>query len=142
VSGYYDRSGRYHRPGSSSRSGGWWTYAAPRPSNGIGIGLEIPSGRACAWNVALLAWGVVGTFVARHLGATWAELALGAAGVVVIGGAVLAYGIGVATPRAARRHRALLRAHSVTGQEQAVKATPAGGVPAAVRVPERVGHAA
>jgi hypothetical protein len=62
--GYYDRSGKYHRPGSASRYGGWWTYAAGRPSNGIGIGLELPPGRAIAYNVIGLIWLTAGGVLA------------------------------------------------------------------------------
>jgi hypothetical protein len=70
--GYYDRSGKYHRPGSTSRYGGWWTYAAGRPSNGIGIGLELPPGRAVAYNVIGVIWLTAGGVLAYRLG----ELAL------------------------------------------------------------------
>src|SRR4051812_48134570 len=70
--GYYDRSGKYHRPGSISRYGGWWTYAAGRPSNGIGIGLELPPGRAVAYNIIGAIWLTAGGVLAYRLG----ELAL------------------------------------------------------------------
>jgi hypothetical protein len=70
--GYYDRSGKYHRPGSTSRYGGWWTYAAGRPSNGIGIGLELPPGRAVAYNIIGAIWLTAGGVLAYRLG----ELAL------------------------------------------------------------------
>jgi hypothetical protein len=70
--GYYDRSGKYHRPGTSSRYGGWWTEAAHRSSNGIGIGLELPPGRALAYNIIGAIWLTGGGFLAYRLG----ELAL------------------------------------------------------------------
>jgi hypothetical protein len=70
--GYYDRSGKYHCPGSISRYGGWWTYAAGRPSNGIGIGLELPPGRAVAYNIIGAIWLTAGGVLAYRLG----ELAL------------------------------------------------------------------
>jgi hypothetical protein len=112
VSGYYDRSGRYHRPGSHSWREGWWTYAAPRASNGIGIGLELPSGRAVGWNVAFVAAEVLGAVVVHvAFGVAWWQLVASFAGVLVLGGALLAYAVLVATPRALRRHEALLRAH-------------------------------
>jgi hypothetical protein len=66
--GYYDRSGKYHHPGSTSRYGGWWTYAAGRPSNGIGIGLELPPGRAVAYNIIGLIWLTAGGVLAHREG--------------------------------------------------------------------------
>ena len=36
-------------------NGGWWTYAAPRRTNGIGMTPELPTGRAVAWNAAFVA---------------------------------------------------------------------------------------
>src|SRR3954447_11501418 len=102
--GYYDRTGKYHRPGSASRHGGWWTYAAPRPSNGIGIGLELPRGRAIAWNVAFIAAEATGALIAHiAFGVAWWQLAAGFTAVLVLGVALFVYVITVATPRATRR---------------------------------------
>jgi hypothetical protein len=92
--GYYDRSGKYHRPGSASRYGGWWTYAAGRPSNGIGIGLELPPGRAIAYNVIGLIWLTAGGVLAYREGVLTLYLsALAALSVValVVPVAVLTY---------------------------------------------------
>src|SRR3954465_4315253 len=101
--GYYDRTGKYHRPGGGSRHGGWWTYAAPRPSNGIGITHELPTGRMIAWNVAFAAAEAIGVMVA-HLafGVAWWQIAAGFVAVLLLGGVLLAYAITVATPRASR----------------------------------------
>jgi hypothetical protein len=110
--GYYDRTGRYHRAGSASRTGGWWSYAAPRPSNGIGITPELPRGRAVTWNVALVAVEVIGAVTAHFVfGVGWWQLVASFAAVLVLGGGLLIYGITGATPRALRRHEALLHGH-------------------------------
>jgi hypothetical protein len=91
--GYYDRSGKYHHPGSTSRYGGWWTYAAGRPSNGIGIGLELPPGRAVAYNIIGAIWLTGGGVLAYRLG----ELALYLSAL-----AVLSAGWGLVVPLSVR----------------------------------------
>jgi hypothetical protein len=127
VSGYYDRTGKYHRPGSTSRSGGWWTYAAPRPSNAIGISPELPTGRAVAWNVMFVAVEVIGAAAAHvAFGVSWWQLAAGLAAVLVLGGALLAYVVLIGTPRALRRRQALLRAHLANPRPRPDDETSAG----------------
>jgi hypothetical protein len=87
------------------------------PSNGIGIAPELATGRAVVWNVVFVAVEVTGAITA-HLafGVAWWQLVGGFAAVLALGGGLLVYGITVATPRALRRHEAMLRVHLTTSQ--------------------------
>jgi len=124
VSGYYDRTGKYHRPGSHSWREGWWTHSVPRPSNGVGISPELPSGRAVGWNVAFVAAEVLGSVIVHvTFGVAWWQLGAVFAAVLVIGAALLAYVVLIATPRAQRRHEALLRARLDASQLPAGEAS-------------------
>lgn len=74
---------------------GWWTYAAPRVSNGIGIALELPPARAVAWNVVFVLTEAVGVLAAHYVfGVSWWQLAAGVATVLGGGAALLTYVIG------------------------------------------------
>jgi hypothetical protein len=119
VSGYYDRSGKYRRPGSTgstSRRGseGWWTYAAARPANRIGISPELPAARTVGWNIAFITAEAAGCAVAHYAcGVPWWQLAAGFAAVLALGVAAFAYVVTIATPRALARHHARLRSHAL-----------------------------
>lgn len=93
TAGYYDRSGRYHRPGSATREG-WWAYAAPRASNRIGISLELPPGRAVGWNVAFFGAEALGA-VAVHVlyGIEWWQLAAAFGTVLAVAVALFAFAV-------------------------------------------------
>jgi hypothetical protein len=137
MNAYHDRSGRLvrdtggtararivaeypdpARPGTvvtvdehgAGPAGAWWTHLVERPTNGIGITPELPSGRACAWNLAGLAVQAAAIWWAHAEGNTWTTIAAALGAVLLLGVGLLAYVITVHTPRAIRRHHALLRA--------------------------------
>lgn len=54
--------------------GAWWSNLKPRPTHRLAdvrMDVELPSGRAIAWNVAFVAWLVVMATVAWVTGLTW-----------------------------------------------------------------------
>jgi hypothetical protein len=89
--------------------------------------MELPRGRAIAWNVAFIAAETIGAVVAHiAFGVAWWQLGAGLAAVLLLGVALLVYVVTIATPRANRRHKAQLRAHVSTRQFPAGDPSSAG----------------
>jgi hypothetical protein len=74
----------------SGPAGAWWSNLRPRLTNAAGLTLELPSGRARAWNVAgvlVMAAGVVWAKVST--GWPWTSLLAGVVLVLGVAGAAL-----------------------------------------------------
>ena len=156
VSGYYDRGGRlrqvriYPHPDRrenvvtidehggvrSGPSGAWWTELTERPTHRLGdvrASVELPSGRAVAWNLAFLAVEAGLAVWAHSQGVSWGSLALGVGLVIGAGVALVAWFVTVYTPRARRRERARIRA----AHEQTLRRTDRAPIPAPAPAIER-----
>ncbi len=93
----------------------------------MGISPELPTWRAVAWNVGFVAVEAIGAAAAHvAVGVSWWQLAAGFAAVLAFGGALLAYVVLIGTPRALRRHEALLRAHLANPRPRPVDEPSAG----------------
>src|SRR3954470_4295788 len=116
--GYYRRDGRYVPPASTRRptrrrDQGMVLLPSNRRKNRIGITDELPRWRMIGWNIVFVA--VEASLICwAHFsaGVSWTAIGLGLGGVTVAGVGLTAYVVLVGTPRAIRRHHALLRAHA------------------------------
>jgi hypothetical protein len=113
----YRRDGHLVTVGPESKwSRVWRPGMAALPStrrrNRCGISLEVPKARAWAWNVALIAVEAAAASWAHTVGGlSWTLIGAVLGGVVCFGVALMTYVVRVHTPRAIRRHHALLQAH-------------------------------
>lgn len=116
--GYYRRDGRFVPPTGTRRPSrrkqqGIVLLSSNRRKNRIGISDELPQWRSIGWNVMFVAVEAALTCWAHFVvGVSWTAIGLGVGGVCVLGVGLVAYVVLVGTPREARRHHALLRAHA------------------------------
>ncbi len=97
----------------SGPAGAWWAELTERPTHRLGdvrVSVELPAGRAVAWNLALLAVEAGLAVWAHSQGVSWGSLALGVGVVLAAGVVLVAWFVTVYTPRARRRERARLHA--------------------------------
>lgn len=110
-----------------------------RRRNRIGITPELPTWRSRGWNLALLTteaalvgWGHT------VAGLAWTTVALTLTGVAVLGAGLVTYVVLIGTPRAQRRHDALLRAYLAANTTSGKRAEGKGVTGRRVRVVSRV----
>lgn len=93
--------------------GAWWSNLKFRPSHRLAdvrMDVELPSGRAVAWNLGFLTFEAGVALWAHAEGVSWGDLALGVGAVLAGGIALVAWFLTVYTPRARARERARISA--------------------------------
>ena len=128
----------------SGPAGAWWAELTERPTHRLGdvrVSVELPAGRAVAWNLALLAVEAGLAVWAHSQGVSWASLAVGVGVVLAAGVVLVAWFVTVYTPRARRRERARLHAAHEQARSRTDRAPVAAPAPAVERQPAALHHA-
>ena len=121
---YYRRDGRLitatrQRVRSRVRQLDMVGLPSTRRRNACGITPEVPTPRSWAWNLALIGFEAgIAWWAHTAAGVSWSAIVATLAAVALSGVALMTYVIAVHTPRALRRHDALLQAHAAARSAQ------------------------